>query len=141
PLLLLLITAGSAGFLRWRGAWKNGSNDRIITQDLRQLSPIWALVLVYGTFSLTSYLNIGHRHLLPIYPALFIACGACGYFFSAKSTMAIFVGTMLSWQIAESAFVRPNYLAYFNEIAGGAKNGYKHLIDSSLDWGKDLLTL
>ena len=32
----------------------------------------------------------------------------------------------------------PNYLAYFNRIAGGPANGYKHLVDSSLDWGQDL---
>ncbi|MXV84638.1 hypothetical protein F4Z98_14850 [Candidatus Poribacteria bacterium] len=29
-------------------------------------------------------------------------------------------------------------LAYFNEFAGGSKNGYKHLVDSNLDWGQDL---
>ena len=35
-------------------------------------------------------------------------------------------------------FVRPHYLAYFNESVGGPANGYKHLVDSSLDWGQDL---
>jgi hypothetical protein len=45
---------------------------------------------------------------------------------------------MLCWQMTESFLVRPNYLTYFNQIAGGPKNGYKHLIDSSLDWGQDL---
>jgi hypothetical protein len=142
PLLLLLITAGVAGFLRWRNAWKN--NDRsAIGRDLRRLSPIWALVLVYGTFSLTSYLNIGHRHLLPIYPAIFIASGACTYFFRRQSgkAVAIFAGAMLCWQIIESSLLRPDYLTYFNQLAGGPKNGYKHLVDSSLDWGQDLPAL
>ena len=32
----------------------------------------------------------------------------------------------------------PHYLAYFNWIAGGPVNGYKHLVHSSLDWGQDL---
>src|SRR5213079_3376473 len=111
-----------------------------ILRHLRRLSPIWALVLVYATFSLTSHLNIGHRHLLPIYPAIFIACGACTYFFRSQSgkAVAVFAGAMLCWQIAESALLRPDYLAYFNQIAGGPKNGYKHLVDSSLDWGQDL---
>jgi hypothetical protein len=142
PLLLLLITAGVAGFLRWRNAWKNGDRSAI-GRDLRRLSPIWALVLVYGTFSLTSYLNIGHRHLLPIYPAIFIACGACTYFFRSQSgkAVAIFAGAMLCWQIIESSLLRPDYLTYFNQLAGGPKNGYKHLVDSSLDWGQDLPAL
>ncbi|PYM10480.1 MAG: hypothetical protein DMF15_01955 [Verrucomicrobia bacterium] len=139
PLLLLLIAALVAGFLRWRNAWKNGSRSAIL-RHLRRLSPIWALVLVYATFSLTSHLNIGHRHLLPIYPAIFIACGACTYFFRTQSgkAVAIFAGAMMCWQIIESSLLRPDYLSYFNQVAGGSKAGYKHLVDSSLDWGQDL---
>src|SRR5206468_11204129 len=34
--------------------------------------------------------------------------------------------------------VYPHYLAYFNELAGGPRNGYKRLVDSNLDWGQDL---
>jgi hypothetical protein len=34
--------------------------------------------------------------------------------------------------------VFPHYLAYFNVIAGGPGNGYRHLVDSSLDWGQDI---
>jgi hypothetical protein len=37
--------------------------------------------------------------------------------------------------------VRPNYLAYFNQLASGPADGYKHLADSSLDWGQDLPAL
>ena len=33
---------------------------------------------------------------------------------------------------------RPDYLAYFNELVGGSKNGSRHLVDSSLDWGQEL---
>ena len=142
PLFFLLIVTGVAGFLRWRNVWRNGSRSAI-ARDLRRLSPIWALVLVYGTFSLSSHLNIGHRHLLPIYPAIFVACGACMYFFRARSgkAVAIFVGAMMCWQIIESSLLRPDYLSYFNQVAGGPKNGYKHLVDSSLDWGQDLPVL
>ena len=37
-----------------------------------------------------------------------------------------------------SVSIFPHYLAYFNELAGGPKNGYKFLVDSNLDWGQDL---
>jgi 4-amino-4-deoxy-L-arabinose transferase-like glycosyltransferase len=142
PLFFLLIVTGVAGFLHWRNVWRNGSRSAI-ARDLRRLSPIWALVLVYGTFSLTSHLNIGHRHLLPIYPAMFVACGACTYFFRARSgkAVAIFAGAMMCWLIIESSLLRPDYLSYFNQVAGGPKNGYKHLVDSSVDWGQDLPAL
>ncbi|TXT20514.1 MAG: hypothetical protein FD138_4209 [Planctomycetota bacterium] len=32
----------------------------------------------------------------------------------------------------------PEYLAYFNEFAGGIEGGRFHLLDSNLDWGQDL---
>jgi len=35
----------------------------------------------------------------------------------------------------------PHYLAYFNELVGGSKNGYEYLLDSNLDWGQDLPSL
>jgi len=34
--------------------------------------------------------------------------------------------------------VAPHYLAYFNRAFGGPENGWRHLADSSLDWGQDL---
>jgi hypothetical protein len=40
--------------------------------------------------------------------------------------------------VGESWTARPNYLAYFNALAGGTPNGWRHLVDSSLDWGQDL---
>ena len=41
----------------------------------------------------------------------------------------------------ESLWRWPNYLAYFNQLAGGPSHGYRHLVDSSLDWGQDLPAL
>ena len=35
----------------------------------------------------------------------------------------------------------PYYLTYFNELVGGAKNGYIYVTDSNLDWGQDLKRL
>ena len=50
------------------------------------------------------------------------------------------VGATL-WSIISSLFVFPHCLSYFNEIVGGPRNGYQHLIDDSFDWGQDLLAL
>ena len=48
---------------------------------------------------------------------------------------------LLAWLGSETAFAYPNYLAYFNEMAGGPKNGYKYVTDSNVDWGQDLKRL
>jgi hypothetical protein len=45
---------------------------------------------------------------------------------------------LLVGTIAESLSVWPNYLAFFNQLVGGPRNGYQYLVDSSLDWGQDL---
>jgi hypothetical protein len=51
---------------------------------------------------------------------------------------AVLIVALLGWHVVESLRIAPNYLAYFNVLAGGPDEGYKHLVDSSLDWGQDL---
>ena len=40
--------------------------------------------------------------------------------------------------VGSSLAVYPHHLAYFNEFVGGPKNGWRHLLGSSVDWGQDL---
>jgi len=110
-------------------------------------------VVVYMASSISSNLNIGHRHLLPIYPFLFVLCGIVAAEWSAwRLTTRRWTAAIALLAIPLScAFVfappwkpqkvHPHYLAYFNEFAGGPKNGYKSLVDSNLDWGQDLIQL
>ena len=108
-------------------------------QKLRPLTPLAVLFVVYWATSLLSHLNIGHRHILPIYPVLFIAAGWMGKWLDWRRPLALIgiVGA-LGWHAGESMGARPHYLAYFNQIIGGPANGWRHLVDSSLDWGQDL---
>ena len=97
---------------------------------------------IYWGAAINSRLNIGHRHILPTYPAMFILCGAAGHWFGRQGRLgwamrAAIIGCLVA--LAVDCFASyPHYLAYFNRIAGGPSNAYKHLIDSSLDWGQDL---
>ncbi|HQH71863.1 MAG TPA: hypothetical protein PK360_07270, partial [bacterium] len=38
-------------------------------------------------------------------------------------------------------WIYPDYLAYFNEAAGGPSQGHRYLDDSNLDWGQDFARL
>lgn len=107
------------------------------------LNPFAMFVAIYAAFAIGTQLNIGHRHILPIYPALFVACGGVALLLQKNRRMifAAVIAILMCWQIGESFGARPNYLAYFNQIAGGPANGYRHLVDSSLDWGQDLPAL
>jgi hypothetical protein len=104
-------------------------------------SPLLALFLVYWAFSLSSGLNIGHRHIMPVYPVLFVMASGAGAWVGARTRWkAVLVGALVAWFAAESIWIRPSYLEYFNEIVGPA-DAWHHLVDSSIDWGQDLPAL
>ena len=110
---------------------------RIVRLDL--VAPLLVLLATYWLFSLASHLNIGHRHILPTYPVLFILLGglaAPGVFTGAGRTLLPLVFVL--GQLAANLHIAPHYLAFFNSLAGGPANGYRLLVDSSLDWGQDL---
>ncbi|MET0554743.1 MAG: phospholipid carrier-dependent glycosyltransferase [Vicinamibacteria bacterium] len=103
---------------------------------------LWLPVAVYLALTLTRGINIGHRHLLPIYPFLFVAAGRAAVLVRGGSRpLAAAVVASAAWYGVSVARVHPHYLAYFNEAAGGPANGYRLLVDSSLDWGQDLAGL
>lgn len=104
-----------------------------------RLAPLLALVVVYGGVALTSHLNIGQRHLLPLYPAVFIVAGVAAWRLSrVPRVRLVFAAALVASQALVAARTHPHYLAYFNVLAGGPTQGWRLLVDSSLDWGQDL---
>lgn len=108
-------------------------------------------VAVYFAFATMSNMNIGHRHLLPIYPFLYVLAGSAGrklaeiglpaVRWSCQAGAVAALGVSSSVVFAPPSFpqlVFPHYLAYFNELAGGPLNGWRSLVDSNIDWGQDL---
>jgi hypothetical protein len=100
-------------------------------------------VIFYWLVALSSSLNIGHRHLLPIYPFLVVFAAKVGQVFKDPRgrVFTLIVGLLMGWNVLETARVYPHFLSYFNEIAGGPAGGYRWLVDSNLDWGQDLKML
>ena len=142
PALLLIITALVLSLLRCVE---------------KRLALIFLLVPagLYFLAAVMSHLNLGVRHLLPIYPFLYVLAGSLVLeldrwrrttrsvallvmvgAIAVSSRIVFFPARGLKWQI-----VAPHYLAYFNELAGGPANGFKELADSNLDWGQDLKNL
>lgn len=61
-------------------------------------------------------------------------------FYRAKLTAPLttkFVPVLLAWQIIIVALAYPLYLQFFSEAVGGARNGYRYLVDSNYDWRQD----
>jgi hypothetical protein len=139
-----------AGAVTRRGQRKIKGNSRDAGPTFYDTVPLWVLLAVYWCAALSSHLNIGHRHLLPTYPPLFVLCGAAGWWLRAwaglrnearplrfSRWMGIGLCVALALLAIETVFRFPHYLAYFNGLVRPA-NGYRHLVDSSLDWGQDL---
>lgn len=124
-----LILASCAAVVRW---------PQMRLWALR-LAPLLVLGTVYGAAALASHLNIGHRHLLPLYPALCILSAVAAIRISSNSKIrGALVALLFCGQGVEAARAFPDYLAYFNCFSGGPANGWRLLVDSSLDWGQDL---
>lgn len=110
---------------------------RPLSRTLYRLAPLLVFAGIYASFSLTSSLNIGHRHLLPLYPLFYVAAGAA-LLFSRKRAAVALVLALAAWHAVETLRVRPHFLTYFNQLAGGPAGGHRFFTDSSLDWGQGL---
>lgn len=85
--------------------------------------------------------NIGVRHILPVYCGLAIvaATGLARLFQwspSAGSLPALTAGSLVIWMAASGALFHPDYLCYFNEFAPAERENFT--VDSDLDWGQDM---
>jgi 4-amino-4-deoxy-L-arabinose transferase-like glycosyltransferase len=116
---------------------------------LRMKEEMFLWIPIAGVVAITSLwkVNIGLRHILPVYPFLYIAAGRIlmprggadpG---RAGRPAAVLVAACLAWNVVAAAGIAPHHLAYFNEIAGGPRNGHLHLLDSNLDWGQSAKAL
>jgi hypothetical protein len=101
----------------------------------------FAAAFIYAAFALSSHLNIGHRHILPLYGFGFILTGLVFYRLRKKTSSAfslVVVAVLTGSQLFASLTIRPHYLTYFNALTGGPDRGHRYLVDSSLDWGQGL---
>lgn len=102
--------------------------------------------LVYLWVAMQSSLNIGARHIMPVYVFLLVfAAGGCwawmqrGGAWQRKAT--VLVAILLAAHVASSVRAYPDYMAYSNELWGGPAQTYKVLTDSNTDWAQQLLAV
>jgi hypothetical protein len=121
PLALLVLTAAAA-----------------IWRRLRLWAPLgYALAILLC--ALASHINIGVRHVLPLYVGLSVAGGSVAAAMLRRPVARWALATLLLWQVASGALQHPDYLAYTNEIA--TRDPEDFLADSDLDWGQDMKRL
>jgi len=142
PALFLLIILGFAGWaLARKKHWvRNGHHPVAAVPPFYEGIPYFTVTIAYLASAMLQDVDIGHRHILPIYPLMYIlGGGAMALLWPLTKTLTrIMTVALLLWFAGESVVLFPDYLAYFSPLVGGPAQGYQHLIDSSLDWGMDL---
>ena len=107
----------------------------------------WWLPLTFSSgillVSMVSRINIGLRHILPVYLGISLIGAAAIYRLLEEARerrwLAGAVLILCGWFAGSSLMNHPDYLAYFNELAGDHPENIA--VDSDLDWGQDFKRL
>jgi hypothetical protein len=119
-----------ASLVLWRAGEPLGRRDVVFL-----LLPV---VLVLAS-TLGARINIGLRHILFVYPPLFVLASRLATLrLRPRWALAALLAIPLAFTAGSVWRVAPHYLAYFNEAVGGPGEGYRYLSDSNIDWGQDL---
>ena len=97
---------------------------------------------LYLMIAMFTGLNIGARHILPMYPFLAVLIGGAAVALARTRRVWMYtVAALLAWHVVSSIRSAPVYLAYSNEAWGGPSQTYRYLTDSNVDWGQQLLSV
>lgn len=117
-----------------RAAWRREHNRELVFL----LSP----ALLWVAVAMTSKLDLGIRHILPIFPFLIVIAAVVGFTLARQSRVwAAAVVALLAFHAVSSLHTYPNYLPYSNEAFGGPSNTYRLVSDANVGWEGGLKTL
>ncbi len=114
---------------------------RLVVRRDGQLLFLLAPIAAYLVISLTSSINIGIRHFLPVYPFLFVL-GALlldrlFYALKWRYLAGVIIATLFAAMGLEAARAYPDYVSYFNQLRGDQPR-WRLLSDSNVEWGDDV---
>jgi hypothetical protein len=114
----------------------------IATRKLKGMREILFLTVppaFYLMIAMSSKINIGVRHILPVYLFLAVLIGGAAWrLMRSNRRRQYVVAALLLFHVFSSVRSYPNYMAYSNELWGGPSQTYKYLTDSNVDWAQQL---
>lgn len=127
PIIILLLAA--AGALLVRRMSKR-----------RDLLLMTLFAAVYFGFAILTRIDIGVRHVLPIYPVLLLYTGAVWEWARDKRSAQGLLIALVIVQALDTTRYAPDYLSYFT-AAVPSQNTWRYLSDSNTDWGQGMFAL
>jgi hypothetical protein len=98
--------------------------------------------LFYLLVAMSSRMNIGVRHILPMYAFIAVLGAGSLWAFASRDRRWVYAtAAVLALHAGSSLRAFPAYMAYSNELWGGPSRTYRHLSDSNSDWGQQLKSL
>jgi hypothetical protein len=129
PLAMLFLSMAGVFTMLWRKF-----------ETRRELLWMSIFPAVYIALAILARIDIGVRHMLPIYPFLLLFTGCVWEAARRVKWATALLGILLIAQVADIARYAPNYLAYFNPLVR-PENTWQILSDSNTDWGEGMLAL
>ncbi|MCH7605453.1 hypothetical protein IID24_05705 [Patescibacteria group bacterium] len=145
--LLNIVILGSLIFAVFLKQLKGSSPSKLISgfiDWIRDNFTVVSFILfmnLYWMVATAGNLNIGIRHLLPIFPLSYILLVWAAQLVIINLSLKIrkvflaIVLLLFVWYAGSSLAAFPHYISYYSELVGG--NGYKVAVDSNYDWGQD----
>jgi hypothetical protein len=96
-------------------------------------------LLIYLAIAMSSTLNTGVRHIMPVYAFLWPLAGGVAWTLTRKNPRwaYVFIGLVVL-QFGSSLLTFRSHMAYANVFWGGPSNTHNLLTDSNVDWGQQL---
>jgi hypothetical protein len=133
PLTALLILFSSIAFLFTRKKRQGHPNTMLFLLGL-----IFYFLLVLG---FQNNVQIGIRHVLMVYPALYVLCGFFVTTSFFQKRIKLLPRLIVIYSVATYYYFFPNLISYSNELIPVKKNAYKVMADSNLDFGQGVYAL
>ncbi len=97
---------------------------------------------LYLAVAMSSGINYGIRHLLPIFPFLIVLVSMAAWNLGRRHrALAALVASLIAFHAVSSIRAFPNYIPYANELWGGPSHTHEILADSNVDWGQGLIAM
>jgi hypothetical protein len=108
------------------------------------LPPEWRVMLLFPALlfgmAIFSSIQIGDRHILPLYPFLLLIAAGAWHWASDKRRWRALLIAAVALNTADVLRYAPDYLSYFNIFVKSDK-AWLLISDSNVDWGEGLLAL